>query len=231
MNQVYAHSALTIVARRAVNAHSGFLHQRKLPSGTTLVDYLDKDGQMWQCTLTFDSAVDKEDETLLDTRGWTLQEYLLSRRLLIIGTWTTVWSCRKERYENSDGWFLERVKGDPFYFDEPWNVAADVAAFQDTHQLDAIVLFPAHKDYPHRRLNDRSVKAAWQTLVSQYTQRSLSVPTDRILAISGLAELLSHVRGCTYAAGLWVQDFPSALAWYHDSKTLSPRPSVKQGPS
>ncbi|CAG7559022.1 unnamed protein product [Fusarium equiseti] len=213
MSQVYTHSAVTIIARRAANAHN-------------------KDGQKWQWILTFDLPAGKEDETILDTRGWALQEYLLSRRVLIIGTWTTVWSCPKERYENCDGWNLGRVEGDPFFFRSPWSLSAvEGSVFEDKHELDVIAFFSAYKDVQHLRPNDRSVREAWETLVSQYTQRSLSESSDRILAISGLAELFSHLRGGKYAAGLWVQDLPSALCWHYDSDILYPRPSVKQGPS
>jgi hypothetical protein len=103
MTQVYTHAAFNIAARRAPDVHTGFLHERTLPSGTSIVDFRGEDGKTRQCTLTFESAAQEEDENVLDTRGWTLQEYLMSRRLLIIGSWTTAWSCRKERVGNCDG--------------------------------------------------------------------------------------------------------------------------------
>ncbi|KAK2486202.1 hypothetical protein H9L39_00129 [Fusarium oxysporum f. sp. albedinis] len=119
MTQVYTHAAFTIAARSAPDAHTGFLHERSLPSGTTIVDFCSEDGKTRQCTLTFESAAKDEDANVLDTRGWTLQEYLMSRRLLIIGSWTTTWSCRKERVGNCDGWTLDREKGDTFKYNGP----------------------------------------------------------------------------------------------------------------
>ncbi|KAF5003447.1 hypothetical protein FDECE_9997 [Fusarium decemcellulare] len=229
MTQVYTHAAFTIAARRASNAHTGFLHNRSLPSGTSIVNFQSEDGQIRECTLTFQLADTEEDETVLNTRGWTFQEYLLSRRLLIIGTWTTVWSCRKERHANRDGWFLNRDKGDPFQNDGLWT-RDDNSVFKGTHRFHAIAFFAAHPECDHPRPKDHFILEGWEWIVRTYTHRHLTKPTDRILAISGLAEIFSPMRGQEYAAGLWVKDFPFTLLWSIDSQILLPRPT-QQGPS
>ncbi|KAF4947576.1 hypothetical protein FGADI_10307 [Fusarium gaditjirri] len=229
MTQVYTHAALTIAARRARDAHSGFLHERSLPSGTSAVSFRDDDGIQRQCTLTFLSAETEEDENVLDTRGWTLQEYLMSRRLLIIGSWTTTWSCRKERIGNKDGWTLDRKKGDPFRYGGSWT-SSENTVFKGTHPLDAIAFFGTHPDCDHPRPADHIVRAEWDRLVRLYTRRNLTRQTDRILAISGLAQVFSPMRGGEYAAGLWVKDFPRTLLWQARSGSLCPRQN-DQGPS
>ncbi|KAI3585756.1 heterokaryon incompatibility protein-domain-containing protein [Fusarium oxysporum f. sp. albedinis] len=219
MTQVYTHAAFTIAARSAPDAHTGFLHERSLPSGTTIVDFCSEDGKTRQCTLTFESAAKDEDANVLDTRGWTLQEYLMSRRLLIIGSWTTTWSCRKERVGNCDGWTLDREKGD-----------TENTVFKGTHRLDAIAFFGTHPDSNYPKPEDHLILWEWNSLVQGYTQRNLTRQTDRILAISGLAQIFSPMRGGAYAAGLWVKDFPDTLLWENRSRALYPRPS-DQGPS
>jgi hypothetical protein len=229
MTQVYTHAALTIAARRAPDAHTGFLHPRSVPSGTTIVDFRGDDGISRRCTLTFEEAARDEDETFLDTRGWTLQEYLLSRRLLIIGSWTTTWSCRKERKGNCDGWMLDRQQGDPFQYDSTWSSSRNTA-FEGTQRLDAVAFFGTHPNCEHPRPADHLIMWEWDGLVQIYTGRNLTNKTDRILAISGLAQIFSPMRGGEYAAGLWVKDMPETLLWENRSKALHPRPSY-QGPS
>ncbi|KAF5598576.1 shikimate dehydrogenase [Fusarium pseudocircinatum] len=229
MNQVYTHAALTIVARRAPDADAGFLHPRSVPSGTTIVDFRDDNGETRRGTLTFKAAERYEDQNILDTRGWTLQEYVLSRRLLIIGSWTTTWSCRKERKENCDGWSLDRDLGDPFQNDATW-ASGDNTEFTGAHRLDAIAFFGTHPDYHQPRPEDRLIKWEWYELVELYTRRNLTKKTDRILAISGLAQIFSPMRGGEYAAGLWVKDMPETLLWENSSAALYPRPR-DQGPS
>ncbi|CCT61514.1 related to tol protein [Fusarium fujikuroi IMI 58289] len=229
MTQVYTHAAFTIAARRASDAHTGFLHQRSVPSGTTIVKFRGEDGETRQCTLTFEAAERDEDQNFLDTRGWTLQEYLLSRRLVIIGTWTTTWSCRKERRGNCDGWSLDRQGGDPFQYNGTWT-SSDNTVLKGTECLDAIAFFGTHPESDHPRPEDHLVMWEWNRLAQLYTGRYLTKQTDRILAISGLAQIFSPMRGGEYAAGLWVKDLPKTLLWESRSGALYPRPS-DQGPS
>ncbi|QGI75163.1 hypothetical protein CEK25_000069 [Fusarium fujikuroi] len=229
MTQVYTHAAFTIAARRAPDAHTGFLHRRSVPSGTTIVEFRGEDGETRQCTLTFEAAERDEDQNFLDTRGWTLQEYLLSRRLVIIGTWTTTWSCRKERRGNCDGWSLDRQGGDPFQYNGTWT-SSDNTVLKGTECLDAIAFFGTHPESDHPRPEDHLVMWEWNRLAQLYTGRYLTKQTDRILAISGLAQIFSPMRGGEYAAGLWVKDLPKTLLWESRSGALYPRPS-DQGPS
>jgi len=70
----------------------------------------------------------------------------------------------------------------------------------------------------------------WLKLVEVYTHRQVTVATDRILAISGIAERYGRAFGDQYCAGLWRSGFPRALFWTHSDK-MQPRPRVWQGPS
>ncbi|KAI1053561.1 hypothetical protein LB506_012519 [Fusarium annulatum] len=228
MTQVYTHAAFTIAAQRAPDAHTGFLHRRSVPSGTTIVEFRGEDGELRQCTLTFRKTEKDEDQNFLNTRGWALQEYLLSRRLLIIGSWTTTWSCRKERQGACDGWRLNRQRGDPFRYEATWT-SSDNTVFEGTKRLDAIAFFGTHPDCDQPTPEDHLVTWEWKELVDLYTRRNLTRQTDRILAISGLAQIFSPMRG-EYTAGLWVKDLPGTLLWENCSTVLYPRPS-DQGPS
>jgi hypothetical protein len=117
MTKVYAHATLTIMDKRGERVTDGFLHPRTLPSGTSSMKLRTEPGQTQDVTLTFEDAWEKGDNLILNTRGWIMQEYILSRRLLIFGTWLTEWRCRRESRVHTDGWMINneerifRVRG------------------------------------------------------------------------------------------------------------------------
>jgi hypothetical protein len=73
----------------------------------------------------------------------------------------------------------------------------------------------------------------WFSLVKVYSHRHLTFATDRILAISGIAERYGRVFGDQYCAGLWRSTFAKALYWKstHEGGKMHSRPQVWQGPS
>jgi hypothetical protein len=58
----------------------------------------------------------------------------------------------------------------------------------------------------------------WLKLVEVYTHRHLTVPTDHITAISGIAERYGQIFGNKYCPGLWSTSCPRALFWQHSRK-------------
>jgi hypothetical protein len=114
MAMVYSHSTLTIMARRGDKATDGFLHERSFPSGTTRLRFRSTESQRrGSVTLTFESAIESENDMTLDTRGWVLQEYLLSTRIVIFGDWRTEWSCRATQGIHDGGWSDTLQSNDP----------------------------------------------------------------------------------------------------------------------
>jgi hypothetical protein len=70
----------------------------------------------------------------------------------------------------------------------------------------------------------------WMYLVEQYTKRTLSVPRDRLSAISALAQFFAKNVDCPYAAGIWLKDL-TQLIWTHASTPCQPRPRPCLAPS
>ena len=81
-------------------------------------------------------------------------------------------------------------------------------------------------------LNEQPMSARhWQAMVGQYSSLHLTEETDRLPALSGLADRTSPHLG-RYLAGLWSSTFPSDLAWrVHALKTGSTRLPGYRGPS
>lgn len=242
MDKVYCHATFTIMARRGDKATDGFLHDRTPPSGTCLLPFQVNNEQHGWVTVTFLSAVEDEDNTALDTRGWITQEYVLSRRLIVFGTWYTEWSCRKERKVHRDGWrhlSHPSEEEDPFHYYAGWDKSgspigsAEAQSIEKSHLTDAIMFFSANPEYQHRKPEDHLVVKTWGSLVDAYTRRKLSHKEDRILAISGMAarfaSTISESRG--YIAGLWECRLPGALLWRRAPKFPPAPPDTSQKPS
>jgi hypothetical protein len=51
-------------------------------------------------------------------------------------------------------------------------------------------------------------------MVTEYTMRWLTYPSDVLPALSGLANAMARTHGCSYLAGLWNEDLKIGLAWY-----------------
>ncbi|KAG9196160.1 hypothetical protein G6011_01281 [Alternaria panax] len=50
-------------------------------------------------------------------------------------------------------------------------------------------------------------------MVGDYSNRALSVHSDKLLAVAGLASLMQKNYNLTYATGLWEEDLPIGLCW------------------
>ncbi|KAK4579832.1 hypothetical protein LTR86_000033 [Recurvomyces mirabilis] len=53
----------------------------------------------------------------------------------------------------------------------------------------------------------------WREVVSDYSPRHLSFPSDKLPAIAGAASRFAETLESEYLAGLWKSDFPRCLAW------------------
>lgn len=59
----------------------------------------------------------------------------------------------------------------------------------------------------------RSLYTLWYQVINEYTPRSLTFESDRLLAIAGLAQSLSRVLNDEYIAGIWRGDLLIGLQW------------------
>ena len=69
----------------------------------------------------------------------------------------------------------------------------------------------------------------WRESVFNYTSCELTVETDKLVAIAGIARLLRHALAERYLAGLWENNLEEQLAWkVVDCKKASGAPSTRQ---
>jgi hypothetical protein len=72
------------------------------------------------------------------------------------------------------------------------------------------------------RRNKDPVWTAWHRIVEQYSRRDLTIQSDKLPAISGVASKIEKATGSAYIAGLWKDNLASDLLW-----SVSPEPTSK----
>lgn len=212
MGGIYENAEVTISASRASTCHDGFLHSRQKPEeGSFQIPFRCRDGQKG-AVLLWHNRSEQWDEPI-DRRGWTLQESLISSRILEFGTNQTRWHCNCHRYgvphgskkhgHLVDGWTCDKIERSPVSID--W---APVVELEEVDRFRARVPIETH-----RRLEER-VARTWKRIVRNYTRRAVSDPMDRLPALSAIAQRLKGLSTQRYAGGLWFGDVPRLLFWY-----------------
>ncbi|ETS74894.1 hypothetical protein PFICI_13378 [Pestalotiopsis fici W106-1] len=133
----------------------------------------------------------------LSSRGWTLQEFVLSPRHLLYGAHQIYWKCAVG-YFSADG-LTNGLRFPEHGYD---GVAAILhSRFRDSH---------VQKCSPS--LN--GILNEYYKMVSTYSHRTLTFKSDKLPAFSGLAQGLHELLGGHYLAGLWSCDIGDGLLWH-----------------
>ena len=146
-------------------------------------------------------------ETPLNRRGWVIQERQLSPRILHFAANQIYFECYEmiasETY----------ARGDPIYSSaKPPRSKAFLhhLALRRAGILNSITFLPGYKHLSSSPL------IAWYVFVQKYNGAGLSKPSDKLIAIAGLAKEIGPYLGATasdYLAGIWVQSLPYGLMW------------------
>ncbi|KAI1733762.1 heterokaryon incompatibility protein-domain-containing protein [Xylaria scruposa] len=227
MARVYSQATVTIIASRASRAVDGFLGEINLTAQTRLAVRLPfrcpgQEQTVGAAYLTcFEGSRDRGEP--IDSRAWTLQERYLSKRVLEFGSLQTHWTCATSSSTASPSNRTVADSSDSYANGWKWNQDSEghdsQMMYLHTDLLADLVYFATHRS--SAAWVRESLHSRWQTVLSEYTPRLLSVPTDRILGISGVAEIfLSHLRNEgqdeteEYLAGIWKSSLPSMLCWH-----------------
>jgi hypothetical protein len=130
---------------------------------------------------------------ILNSRLWTFQETILSRRILWFSSYELGWTCLEER----------ACECQPIPIPTKTNGSA----------LELPYWLQFSKDLRGHLVN-RNWLNLWGRTVQEATERSTSHQTDRLPAMAGLAaDMQKHVGG-RYLAGLWERQLDISLLWY-----------------
>ncbi|PMD58888.1 HET-domain-containing protein [Hyaloscypha bicolor E] len=190
MSEIYRGSQLTITATESVDSlqgcfppekpglHSAGLFFRTRPNGlddrSSLVRIYRNDIR--------DSVV---EDSVISTRGWTLQEQLLSPRLVFCMQPDMHWKCQCN-YQTQSG-----------------------LSFEPRMAPDRGGLF---LDLNHR-LDDLWYRSSWRRIIEGYSLREFTFSQDRVPAIAGMTRYFASTLEDVPILGLWVRSFARDLAW------------------
>jgi hypothetical protein len=193
MGDYYRNAMITFSALNSRDSTEGFLNPRPT---VTSVPLFEKPGYT-NCHVRprLRSRAEIFKEAALSGRGWTLQERLLSTRVLHYGTTEMFWECLTcttregssiEHRDQEGVRDLVTAEGEDF---------KRIAFSADVDILDP----------------DFGAFAVWYRLIRQFSLRSLTYADDRIPAVAGLATTMASNTGCHYMAGVWKEDLEGLL--------------------
>jgi hypothetical protein len=192
MSEIYQGSQLTIAAAQSASSSQGCFPPPVHRHRDTDLFFRTRPGASDDCgSLVRVYRTDIRDraavESVISTRGWVLQEQLLSPRIVFCMEPDIHWQCQAG-YQTQTG----------LSFD------ADRSLVDGGSPLLRSSL----------QLGGRIDHAAWQSVVEQYSIRQFTYSQDRIPAIAGIIRYLqSALDDDVSILGLWRKSFALDLAW------------------
>jgi hypothetical protein len=187
MSHIYSDSFITLSATLGEDSYKGLfttsdpchISQPLITTGVdeSLVRILHR------VPLTHTYQDESADPWPLSSRGWVLQERLLSPRVLLFEREELVWECRK----------------------------GDVCECSGIMQ-DVGYRHRESYDYLRSSSSVEELEYWWEVLVEEYSAMSLTKPGDIFPALQGLAKAVSPIMG-RYVAGHWTASLVHSLAW------------------
>ncbi|KAK3369711.1 heterokaryon incompatibility protein-domain-containing protein [Lasiosphaeria ovina] len=189
MASVFSGAVLTLAATDSEDGNAGlFLTSLEPPIETTY----DEEGApiLLRCPAADNRLIQVSP---LNSRAWTLQELVLSRRTVHFSTNQLYWQC-KELFLSEDG----LIQNDVF------------ASFRQGYMREPL-------DFSKTEV----ALEYWWMWVKDYSARKISVGKDWVPAIAGVTEYFSQETGLTPILGMWKESLVDDLAWAVDQISSS----------
>ncbi len=146
----------------------------------------------------------------LSSRAWVLQERMLSPRILHCTMQGFFWECSERRASEY----------------EPLECRVD-SHFRDQGLLNINKLL--------KEPSEELLGWQWRQIIEKYTKLQLSVKSDLLPALSGLASVIQRHTGDDYIAGHWKSSLISSLLWFRleqdENDKNSSQPTIFSAPS
>jgi hypothetical protein len=206
MDLIYSNAELTIVAAHYVENDSSSGLPGYRPGSRSVCPQNISIAQGLELAIALPCLEDLLSRTRWDTRGWTFQETMLSRRLLYFTEAQAYFQC-------SCGICCEDTAGeihDPTAFvalsTNLWNPknVYSMASEDNYGQLSLV-----HTLYS----DDETALRAYNNFVSRYLRRELSYAEDILNALNGLLRIFERSMKTKFLCGLPEKWFDHALLW------------------
>ena len=211
MGYIYMNSILNVAAVSAGNGEGGCLTVQSLRKEMSMP--LAPNSASTAGRVCFREPLKRFEDAVnagsLSERAWIQQERLLSRRTLYCAGDQMHWECH-ESCESENGTVVM-----------PANRTKTILGFGDPSSLSLVTR------------DAKSVYKRWYRVVEHYSTRKMTMATDKLPALSGLASLVANQTGDQYLAGLWRRDLVCGLLWYANRSDMPRlvRPSMWRAPS
>jgi hypothetical protein len=178
MENVFSHAYCTIAATAAADSNAGFL-MRDLRVKSVYVQ--DTSGNEFYVSNDIDDFDEDVGKAKLNTRAWVMQEAVLSRRIIHFSANQIYWEC-------GEGINCENLVRLGRYDSRTATRGSFVDARPSSRYTDRY--FTLDSNFPKRMLDsghERTLNCI-SYLIQEYSKRDLTVPTDRLVAISALED-------------------------------------------
>ncbi|CAG8977149.1 hypothetical protein HYALB_00003370 [Hymenoscyphus albidus] len=226
MRKIYSHCYCTLAAAASLDCHGGLFAKRS----ELAVLGTESPAALYPAVLlksTYGGLDELFSRSPLNSRGWTLQERELSPRMIYFTKHTMLFECRRARGgERGESRAQAAVRCGK----EELVPKTLLNSVHSRRCMDEFPLDGESGDNLQWRIQQRY--HAWRKMVQGYSQRHLSVSSDKFPGLSGLASELSFLLNDHYVAGLWKGDIVSGLPWsYAYEKGTNTTPQSSYGPS
>lgn len=199
MCKIYENSLLTLAAASSSSGHGGLFYPSARVEMTGSAP--EKSGQTYRVFARF-NVTHRFFNFPLMNRAWVLQERLLSPRTLYFTHQELVWECRSGNVCQ-----CSPILG---------GFRAQMAGFPVNSKLQSAA----------KHLDGSALVTKWHEVVEVYTQLKMTKTSDKLMAVDGVAQYMSPIRGSRHYAGLWADSFAFDLSWtvdtFDESRSRSP---------
>ncbi|KAI1167858.1 heterokaryon incompatibility protein-domain-containing protein [Nemania serpens] len=225
MKDIYAAAQLTIVAGCGDGAQSGLLGSPATPREAEKPLALDSSVALLPVAQAFNLLL---GDSVWYRRGWTFEEFVLSRRLLVVFNSEVFLTCGTRTFRESTGRRLVAKNKDTVYRGIFGERTRSFTA--DIHR--SIQRYPAN-------VSEVLDIEAFTVAVSEYTTRDLTIEEDRVAAFAGvvIAAVPNRMDEASERAllrhGHPLRFFEILLTWEHSGpgRQTSPIPNKPFAPS
>lgn len=219
MDAIYNCSSLTIAAASGQHGHvglPGISTPRKLSQLRERIE-----GKYMASMSPSFTALENSKLLVWNSRGWTFQEKILAKRLLLFTDYQVYFKCSEsiwtEEVMMETKALSESIQSRPQKY--RWGPDRPLHAHHTRHELIRIVFPYLEADDPWSYLGQFPDYVA---AVREYSQRSLTKPEDALRAVGGVFRTMESSMG-EFHYGLPEVHFLQSLLWYPEPGSIHER--------
>ncbi|KAH6695472.1 hypothetical protein F5X68DRAFT_244126 [Plectosphaerella plurivora] len=211
MHLVYSSSVCNIAASAADGPHESLFRdrdQKHIEAGMVEASFFSMDNVKRAHVVTERNYCERQLRGPLNHRGWVMQERFLAPRVLYFGSDQVVWECLTENA--SEVFPLGRPGSSPVKrINALWNFVGPQPAAGTASMSDELL-------------------SAWTSVIKEYASCELTYPTDKIFAMTGVAQVFAEISGDVFVAGMWKTRMASMFDWWiTEGGLMNPTPATR----